>query len=139
MPFSTIADRQASHYDMLTVVRPMTAAAVAATTSETAIAFPITKVENCVMVLQLQAVTGFVAGTATWSFDVEVATALAGPFTKVGTVTPASGAAQDLMVPVLGYAVSKLLPNASFVRVSATKTGTVGNLSYAAYLSPDLA
>jgi hypothetical protein len=137
MPFSTIADRQGTFYDALTVIRPITAAAVAATTSETAIALPSPKFEDCSLAIQVQAFTGFVAGTATWSFTLEVSTLLAGPYIPVGNVTLTSGAANDYLIPFSGYTIGKLVPNAAFVRVTATKTGTPGNLVYAAYLTPD--
>jgi hypothetical protein len=138
MPFSTIADRQGSFYDALTVIRPISAAAISATTSETAIALPSPKFEDSYLCLQVQAFTGFVAGTATWSFALEVATTLAGTYVPVGSITLTAGTANDYLIPFSGYTIGKLVPNAAFVRVTATKTGTPGNLTYAAYLTPDI-
>lgn len=138
MPFSTIADRQGSHYDALTLIRPITSAAISATTSETGIAFAVTKFEDAYLVLQVQAISSFVAGTATWSFAVEVSPTLGGTYTTVGAITLTAGTADDYMIPINGYTVRKLVPTAAFVRVTATKTGTPGNLTYAAYLSPDV-
>jgi hypothetical protein len=138
MAFSTIADRQGSSYDALTVIRPITSAAISATTSETGIAIPVASFEDIYAVLQVRAISAFVAGTATWSFAVEVSTTLGGTYTPVGSITLTSGAANDYLIPLSGYTVQKLVPNAGFVRVTATKTGTPGNLTYSAYLSPDV-
>jgi hypothetical protein len=138
MPISTIADRQGSYYDALTLIRPITSAAISATTSETGIAFAVTKFEDAYLVLQVQAISSFVAGTATWSFAVEVSPTLGGTYTTIGAITLTAGTANDYLIPINGYTVSKLVPTAAFVRVTATKTGTPGNLIYAAYLSPDV-
>ena len=138
MPFSTIADRQGSHYDALTVIRPITAAALSATTSETGIAFPVTNYEDFALALQVQTISSFTAGSAFWTLTAEVSTTLGGTYVPVGSVALTSGAANDYLIPLSGYTIGKLVPNAAFVRVTATRTGTPGNLTYAAYLSPDV-
>lgn len=137
MPFSTIANRQASHYDALAVVRQISAAAIAATTSEPAILFPITKHENFAMVLEVQAFTGTVGPANNWAFAVEASTAVNGTFVNVGSITLGSGAANHYIVALSGHGIDQVVPNSSYVRVTATKTGTVGNLIYAAFLSPN--
>jgi hypothetical protein len=138
MAISTIADRQGSHYDALTVIRPITAAALSATTSETGIAFPVTNYEDFSLALQVQTISSFTAGSAFWTLTAEVSTTLGGTYVPVGSVDLTSGAANDYLIPLSGYTIGKLVPNAAFVRVTATRTGTPGNLTYAAYLSPDV-
>lgn len=137
MPYSTIADRQGTHYDAKLVIRPISSAAISATTSETAIAFPVTKSEDSYLVLQVQALTGPIDATNNWTFTAEVSTTLGGTYTPVGTLTLAKNKADDYLIPLNGYTVGKTVPGAAFVRVTATKAGTAGALTYAAYISPD--
>jgi len=138
MAISTIADRQGSHYDDLTVIRPISSAALSATTSETGVSVAITKFEDFSLVLQVQAISAFVAGTAFWTLTAEVSTTLGGTYVPVGSIDLTSGSADDYLIPLSGYTIGKVVPNAAFIRVTATKTGSPGNLTYAAYLSPDV-
>lgn len=137
MAKSTIADRYASHYDALAVLREPGQAAISATAAETAIAIPITKLENCNCIVQYQALTGIDA-TNNWSFVVSASATLAGTYVAISAaVTTPDGKPNDLAIPINGYTVAKQVPNAAFVRVTATKTGTAGALTYCAYLSPN--
>ena len=138
MPYSTIADRQGTHYDEKLVIRPISSAPIAATTSETAIAFPVTKAEDAYLVLQVQALTGAIDATNNWTFTAEVSATLGGTYSPVGSLTLAKNKADDYLIPLNGYTIGKVVPNAAFIRVTATKAGTAGALTYAAYVSPDV-
>lgn len=138
MPYSTIADRQGTHYDAKLVIRPISSAPIAATTSEAAIAFPVTKAEDAYLVLQVQALTGAIDATNNWTFTAEVSATLGGTYSPVGSLTLAKNKADDYLIPLNGYTIGKVVPNAAFIRVTATKAGTAGALTYAAYVSPDV-
>jgi len=137
MPYSTIADRMGTHYDAKLVIRPITSPAISATTAETAIAAPITKAEDAYLVLQVQAIAGAIDATNNWTFTAEVSATLGGTYVPVGSLTLTKNKADDYLIPLNGYTVGKIAPGAAFVKVSATKAGTAGPLTYAAYISPD--
>lgn len=137
MAASTMADRYASHFDSLTVLRATGQAAISATTAETAIAFPIRKTENCNCIVQYQATTGVDAAN-NWTFTVAASATLGGTYVPISAaVATPDGKAGDFAIPINGYNVAKQVPNAAFVRVTATKVGTAGPLVYSAYLSPN--
>jgi hypothetical protein len=136
MPISTIADRQASSYDALAVIRPITAAAISATTSETGLALPLPTFEDIALVLQVRPISSFVAGTATWTITLEVSANLGSGYVSVRNLTIPAAAADQYFLPVSGATFNKVVPGAAFARVTATKVGTPGNLTYAAYFSP---
>lgn len=135
MPRSTIANRRAIQFDKSLELRDYAAAAVSASTTETAIAFPATKLMSYKAVVDVAAHTGFVATSAQWDITVEAALTSGGTYKTVGTFT-ATGAQNRFDVPLSGEWVDDIVADAAFIRVKAVKTGSPGNLTYGAFLAP---
>ncbi|MDJ0677595.1 MAG: hypothetical protein QNJ36_19800 [Calothrix sp. MO_167.B42] len=134
MPRSTIADRRAYLFDKELELRSIEVGAVAATASESPIQFPATKQMAYKAVVDIAAHTGYVAGTAQWEVSVEVATTSSGTYSKVGSCIP-NGEQNRFDIPLSGEWVQDILAGAAYVRVTATKTGSPGDLNYGAYLT----
>lgn len=135
MPRSTLATRRAQGFDKNLELRNYTAAALAATASGTAIAIPeAVTAHNYKCVVHSAAYTGFVAGTAQWVISVEVSTQIATGFVAVGSVV-LDGTLREWDIPLSGEWVEQRVPGARFVRVTATKVGAAGDVTYGAYLA----
>lgn len=138
MPASTIADRRHILFDKLLELRAYTAAALSATGSEAAILFAATRMMDYVAVVTVAAHTGYTAGTNQWTITVEASTVAGSGFVPVGSVIPA-GVAGTFTIPLSGSWVQSLKPGAIYLRVTATKAGTAGNLVYSCFLSRERA
>ncbi|MFK0735597.1 MAG: hypothetical protein ACFKPT_02555 [Gloeotrichia echinulata GP01] len=135
MPRSTIANRRAIWFDKATELRDYSAAAISASTTESAIAIPATKLENYKAVVDVAAHTGYTATTAQWDITIEAALTSGGTYKPVGTFT-ATGVAIRFDVPLSGEWVDDIVADAAYIRVKAVKTGSPGNLTYGAFLTP---
>ncbi|WP_445634592.1 hypothetical protein NSTC745_06414 [Nostoc sp. DSM 114161] len=135
MPRSTIANRRAIQFDKALELRDYAAAAISASTTETAIAFPATKLKAYKCVVDVAAYTGYVASSAQWDITVEASTTSGGTYKTVGTFT-ALGAQNRFDVPLSGEWVDDIVADAAYIRVKAVKTGSPGNLTYGAFLAP---
>lgn len=135
MPRSTITNRRAIHFDKATELRDYAAAAISASTTETAIALPATKLMSYKAVVDVAAHTGYVATTAQWDITVEAALTSGGTYKTIGTFT-ALGTANRFDVPLSGEWVDDIVADAAYIRVKAVKTGSPGNLTYGAFLAP---
>lgn len=139
--FSTIADRRVrGTYDAALELRDYAAAALSATGSSTGVAFASRKIESFKVCLSLAAYTGYVATSAEWTITVEVAATVGGSYTVIGTLLPATfaGAAAETEFVFGGDEVADRLATAEFIRVTATKTGAAGNLTFGAWIVPSL-
>ncbi|SRR5579883_1349792 len=136
MPRSTLPNRRATQFDLNLQLRDQAATAVSATTAETAIAFPANKQLEFKAVINVTGYTGYVSPTAQWAVDVEFSADNV-TFYQVGNSLVLTGVLSQLEIALSGGAVEAVIPNASYVRVKATKTGTPGDLSYGAFLAPD--
>lgn len=134
MSRSTIANRREPLFDKELELRAYDAAAINATTSETAIEVPLTKLMSYKAVVNVAAHSGYVADTAKWNLAIEVSDQPSSGFVTVGTVAPV-GTAQQYEVAISGNQVESLKPGAKYARVTATKTGTPGTLTYGAFLA----
>lgn len=137
--FSTIADRRArGTYDVELELRDYAAAALSATASSTGKAFASRKIEAFKVCLSFAAYTGYSAGSAQWTITVEVAATVGGSYTVIETLLPATfaGAAGETEFVIGGDQVTDRLATAEFIRVTATKTGTPGDLTYGAWIVP---
>jgi len=137
--FSTIADRRRiGTYDAQLELRDYAAAAISATTSETGVAFDVRKQCGFRVIVTADAYTGYVATTAEWTITVEVSDLVGGTYTTVATLDPAAaaGAAIQVGVALSGDQIAAIDADAAFIRVTATKTGSPGNLTYGAYIVP---
>lgn len=138
--FSTIADRRRiGTYDAELELRDYAAAAVSSTTSETGIEFAVRKQETFRVVINAAAYTSHSAGSAEWTITIEVSDVVGGTYTTVATLDPATAAGAAIQVPIdiSGGEVAAIDADAAFIRVTATKTGSPGNLTYGAYIVPN--
>ncbi|MFN6572368.1 hypothetical protein [Dendronalium sp. ChiSLP03b] len=135
MPRSTIANRRAILFDKSLELRDFAATAISASTTESAIAYPVTKLKAYKCVVDVAAHTGYVATTAQWDITIEACATSGGTYKTVKTFT-VIGVANRFDVPLSGEWVDDIVTDAAFVRVKATKTGAPGNLTYGAFLAP---
>lgn len=137
--FSTIADRRArGTYDGDLQLRDYASAALSATTSSTGILFPSRKIEAFKVCISQAAYTGYVAGTAEWVITIEVSATVGGTYTVIGTLPAAvfAGAAGETEIMFGGDEVADRLSTAEAIRVTATRTGSPGNLVMGAWIVP---
>lgn len=135
MPRSTLPNRRAIEFDKELELRPYENAAISATTSSLGLAFPGTKQMYFKAIINLAAHTGYVATTAQWSITIEFSVDNA-TFKQVGNAIVPTGIANQLEIALSGAAVEDIVPDAAYVRVTATKTGTPGALTFGAFLAP---
>ena len=137
MPTSTLATRRDSPFDVFLELRSYTAASLAATTS--GVGIPLTGYAHgeFSVVLGLLAQTGFVLGTAQWTVSIEASPVLGSGYVAIASVV-LLGLTRNRHVALSGDMIQETVPGARFLRVTATKLGTVGNLTYGAYISPDM-
>lgn len=135
--YSTIADRRRrGTYDKETELRAYTATAISATTSSTGVSFPVRKTADYKVCYSIAAYTGYVSTTAEWNITVEVSDVVGGSYTQVGTTIKPVGTALEGEIPLTGDYVTGIDADSAFIRVTATKTGSPGNLTYGAWLAP---
>ena len=129
------ARRRGTVDDALTF-RKLTDAAISATTSTTGIQLYPTKVEALKVCIAHLAYTSYAAGTAQWTITVEVSASLGSGYEVVATLDPATfaGAAAETEIVLGGDQIFDALSTATYVRVTATKTGSPGNLTFAAWV-----
>ena len=135
--FSTIADRrQRGPVDSNLVLRSYGAAALSATGSSTGVEFDSKAVLGYKVCLSTAAYTSYTASSAEWSIRVEVSDTLGGTYTPVGraVVPPGTALETEILISPVDATTANSDPN--FVRVTATRTGTPGNLTYGAWIVP---
>lgn len=132
---STIADRRYKLYDNALELRAYTASALSATGSSTGVAFDVSTFPSFEVIVNVAAHTGYSAGSAFWTITVEVSDTLGSGYVTVGSYTP-DGTAKEARIAVDCLYGELLKSNAAYIRVTATKTSTAGNLTYGAYLNP---
>lgn len=135
MPRSTISNRRAYTFDKQLELRDLAAAALNATTSGAAVLHPVTLLQDFRAVITALAHTGYVATTAQWTLAIEASSNGTNWF-QVGNAITLTGVAGIFEVALSGEGIHDVVPNADRIRVTATRTGTPGNLQYGAYLSP---
>jgi hypothetical protein len=129
------ARRRGTVDDALTF-RKITDAALSATTSTTGIQLYPIDVEALKVCISHLAYTGYAAGTAQWTITVEGSASLGSGYVTLATLDPATfaGAAAETELILGGDRVSDILSTATYLRVTATKTGSPGNLTMAAWV-----
>lgn len=136
MPISTLTPRRSLEFDTLLQLRARDAAALSATGSSTGLAFRANAYDDFMVEIITAAHTGYVAGTAQWSIQVEVSASLSSGYQAVGRAVVPDGTAQRTQIAVSGQSAFMVLgAEPLFIRVTATKTGSPGNLSYGAFVS----
>jgi hypothetical protein len=134
MPRSTIANRVGKVFDKNLELYDIATAAISATTNGTPLAIDATRYLDYDVVINPVAYTGFVAGTAQWSISIAAATTVGGTYNTVGTIV-LDGTATQRFIALSGVMIGGVTPLTQFLRVTATKTGTPGNLQFGAFLS----
>lgn len=135
--FSTIANRRGrGAYDEALELRDYAAAALSATGSGTGILFYPRAQESFKVALSVAAYTSYSDGSAEWTITVEVSDAIGGTYTQVGPSFIPVGDAIEYEIPLSGALVEDIDADADYIRVTATKTGSPGNLTYAAWIVP---
>jgi len=140
MPISTIADRRSRNFDANLSLRLFTNAAISATQAETAISL-VDKIAFFEAILDIAPYTGYTSGTNYWTIAIQVSVDNATWFT-VQSFVPTGANQQRVPLPLSGQyeqslTGSQITPN-QYIRVTATKTGAPGNLTYGAWLQADL-
>ena len=125
--------------DALTTLRAHDAVALTATNLGVPVEYAFTAEESIKVIINQNAYTGYVAGTAQWTLSFQASLTVAGTYTEVSTI-PASVAAGLLTSGQERFLsceqINKIVPNARFLRAVATLTGAAGALTYGAYLVP---
>lgn len=137
MPISPgFADRRARMFDAALELRSSTAAALAASAAEAAIAVPgLSKNDTLIASINYSSYSGYVAGTAEWAIALEVSLTATGTFVEVARMT-LNGTAKPLEIALSGLQIENAVSGAQSIRVRAIKTGTPGTLRYGAFLAP---
>lgn len=136
--FSTIRDSRAYHVDSLLELRSISAAAISATTSSTGIEVGsvLRKFDLAKLVVNWAAYSSYTATTAAWTVHVGISNLVGGTYTTVSqTVELVGSAAGQIEIPISGLLNTYLDADSVFVRVTATKVGTPGNLTYGAFIT----
>lgn len=135
--FSTIADRRRrGTYDVNLELRDIADGAESATASETGIPFDCRKINEFKVCYVINAHTGYDAGTAEWNLTVEVSDVVGGSYTQVGPTISPVGAAVEGEIVISGAMVAAADADADWIRITATKTGSPGNITYGAWIVP---
>lgn len=137
--FSTIGDRrQRGPVDSDLVLRAYSAAALSATGSSTGVALDSKANLGYKVALSIAAHSGYSAGSALWTITVEVSNTLGGTYNPVGRAVVPVGTALETEVTISPLDAVGAAPSndPNFIRVTATKTGSPGNLTYGAWVVP---
>jgi len=130
----SITNRNSATFDKLLEIRDMSEAPLSATATTTPIEFAATEQTLYRLMLTSAGYTGFVLPTATWEVALEVSDAEGGAYIPFpSTIIPES--AQKVEIGLSGKQINALVPNANWVRLSFTKTGTPGNLTIGAFFA----
>jgi hypothetical protein len=134
MPRSTLTNRVGKTFDKSLELYDPAAAAISATTNGTALFLDATKILDYDLVINPVAYTGFAAGTAQWAISIAASTTLGGTYNTVASIV-LDGTAAQRFIALSGVMVGGVTAGAQYVRVTATKTGTPGNLQFGAFLA----
>lgn len=135
--FSTIKDRrQRGPVDAALVLRDYSATAVSSTTSETGIAFYPRAHDTFKVAVTHAAVSSYVATSAEWTITVGVSDVVGGTYTQIGKSLVLTGTASEYEIPLSGAEAAVVDSDCVFIRVTATKTGLPGTLTYGAWIVP---
>ncbi|NEQ64532.1 MAG: hypothetical protein F6K21_03320 [Symploca sp. SIO2D2] len=134
--FSTIADRRkCGTLDALLMMRDPADGAISATTSTTAIEFNSRKVDHFRGILTHQAIASVTPGTAEWTVAIEVSDTQTGTFTEIASQILGADAT-EYEFGFTGAEIEDQAPTAAWMRLTATKAGGVGDLSFGGWLTP---
>lgn len=136
MPVSSLPNRRAFDFDKAMELRDRTLAAIAADQIESGIPFVATTFDLFKVIVGNDFYTGWALGTAEWTVTVQASATLAGTYLPVGSVKLNGTTPTPQELALSGKEIEQIVPGAKFLRVSATKAGSVGALTYYAFVSP---
>ena len=116
------------------VLRSASEAALSATGSTTGIPNPVIEGMYFKVRINHSAITG-VDGSNYWTLTVEVSDVVGGTYTTVSKSLTLGATAATIDVPLFGPDIERLDADADYIRITATKTGTPGNLTYNAVVN----
>lgn len=136
MPLPMMADVRGYVFDKELELRDIADGAETGTASETAIEFPVRKIDLYKCIVYHSAIGGTIDGSNYWTVTVEVSDAVGGTYTQVATTGPLTATAKEIELPLSGLNATWMDADSGWIRVTATETGaTAGNLTYGAYLT----
>jgi len=137
--FSTIADRRRfGPYDSSLELRDKAATAITATTSGTGIEFAVRKSMPFKAIVIWDAYSSYTATSAEWTITISVSDVVGGTYTPVSQAIALVGSADGrLEIPLNSGNIAYLDADSAFIRVTATKVGSPGGLTYGAFLVPE--
>lgn len=136
MPLPNLADRRAYWFDKELELRDYGAAALSATGSSTGIEFAVRAFDVAKVVIDHAAITGTLSAENFWVITVEVSDLVGGTYTAIATTGNLTATASRIELPISGLLAAYKDADSAFIRVTATKGGTIGNLVYGAYVTP---
>ena len=135
MPRSTLAKRSSTTFDKSLELRNHQLAALAASTTETGIAFPCGQQDEYIAVCFAQNYTSYTLDVNEWQIIIEVSTTASGTYRQVGIAKLPPNS--EVQVPLSGIYVESNLAAAQFIRARAVRVGAPGNLTYGAYIATE--
>jgi hypothetical protein len=132
-----MADRRAYPFDKTLELRDYGAAALSATGSSTGVELAVRKLDVAKVIIDHGAISGtLTAGTNFWTIAVAVSDVVGGTYTTIATTGELTATASEIELPISGLLATYKDADSAFIRVTATKGGTIGNLTYGAYIVP---
>jgi hypothetical protein len=131
MPLPLQAPRRGYHYDLLAVLKSL-GSPKAATTSEPGVAFPVRFLDVGRLVIHYSQIAGTVNAINNWIIAVEVSDTIGGTYTEIARSSALPARGQNVELVINGARAQ----TANFIRVTAIKLGTPGDLTYGAYIAP---
>jgi hypothetical protein len=137
MPLPNMADRRAYPFDKALELRDYGAAALAATGSSTGVEFAVRKFDVAKVIIDHGAISGTLTpATNFWTVTVEISNVVGGTYTVIASTGELTATKSQIELPISGLLATYKDADAAFIRVTATKGGTIGNLTYGAYIVP---
>lgn len=130
-----VTNRFSSTFDKSLELRDLSSAPLSATATTTPIEFAATEQTLYRLIVESAGYTGFSAGVNFWEIALEVSDAEGGTYVPVSSIVIPE-LAQTLEIGLSGKQIHNLVADATWVRLSLTKTGTPGDLTIGAYFSP---
>lgn len=137
MPLPNLADRRAYPFDKALELRDYGAAALEATGSSTGVEFAVRDIDVAKVVIDHGPITGtLTTGTNFWTISVAVSDVVGGTYTTIATTGELTAAKSQIELPISGLLATYKDADSAFIRVTATKGGDIGDLTYGAYIVP---
>lgn len=135
MPKPMLGQRRAHFVDALLLLRDAANdTAESATGSEAAKYFCASNIDLAKVAVEYEDISG-VDGSNHWAIAVEVSDTENGTYTEIANSGPLP-ATGPVEVPISGLHAASLDFEPKWIRATATKTGTAGDVNYSAFVTP---